>query len=202
MKLIFQLILFVLIPFSSLTQTIENIDFISPFNEDVAAIKKGDLWAFIDTKGTMIINFRDDLVSTKIGNENYPIFKNNRCLISQKKDGITYFGFIDKKGETIIEPQFLNATNFDKNKAVVLKLEKQYLGGNNILDKKVVSYKCYEVIIDGQGTIKKYLNLNGTTVALDKKYLYEPPKINRHLISDSLFTYLNQNDKWVIEKIK
>lgn len=201
-RMIYPFILLAFVPFLCFAQPIENIDFISPFNEDVAAIKKGNLWAFIDTKGTMIIDFRDDLVSTRIVKDDYPIFKNNRCLISQKKDGISYFGYIDKTGKAVIEPQFLNATPFHNTKAVVLKLEEEFIGDNAILDKKVISYKYFEVVIDDQGNTKNYLNLNGTVVALDKKYLYEPPKINRQLISDNLYVYLNRNKKWVIEKIK
>lgn len=201
-RMIFPFLQMLFVPVLCLAQTIENIDFISPFNEDVAAIKKGELWAFIDTKGTMIIDFRNDLVSTKTEKDEYPIFKNNRCLISQKKDGIAYFGYIDKTGKTVIEPQFLNATHFENNKAVVLKLNEEIIGDNTILDKKVISYKYFEVVIDDQGNAKNYLDFNGIAVALDKKYLYKPPQILRQLISDSLFTYLNRNKKWVIEKIK
>lgn len=201
-RMIFPFILLLLVPVLCLAQPIENIDFISPFNEDVAAIKKGNFWAFIDTKGNKIIDFREDIVSTKIGNDEYPIFNNDRCLIFQKKDGITYFGYIDKIGKTVIEPQFLNATPFNNNKAVVLKLEEEFLGDNNLLDKKVISYKYFEVIIDTQGTVKNYLNLNGIAVALDQKFLSKPPQIIRHLISDSLYTYLNRNKKWVIERIE
>jgi hypothetical protein len=201
-RMIFPFILLALAPFFCFAQPIENIDFISPFNEDVAAIKKGNLWAFVDTKGNMIIDFRDDLVSTRIEKDDYPIFKNNRCLISQKKDGISYFGYIDKTGKTVIEPQFLNATHFENNKAVVLNLKEEFIGDNTILDKKVISYKYFEVVIDDQGNTKNYLDFNGIAVALDKKYLYKPPQILRQLISDSLFIYLNRNKKWVIEKIK
>ncbi|MFT7252255.1 MAG: hypothetical protein ACI9FW_002015, partial [Flavobacterium sp.] len=41
----------------------ENIDYISPFYDGVAAVKKGNNWGFMDKKGTIIINFRNDLVS-------------------------------------------------------------------------------------------------------------------------------------------
>jgi len=201
-RMIFPFILLAFAPFFCFAQPIENIDFISPFNEDVAAIKKGNLWAFIDTKGNMIIDFRDDLVSTRIEKDDYPIFKNNRCLISQKKDGISYFGYIDKTGKAVVEPQFLNATPFHNTIAVVLKLEEEFIGDNAILDKKIISYKYFEVVIDDQGNTKNYLDFNGIAVALDKKYLYKPPQIIRQLISDSLFIYLNRNKKWVIEKIK
>lgn len=201
-RIIIPLLMVMVVPFLCFSQVIENIDYISPFNENVTAIKKGNTWAFIDTSGSMIIDFRDDVVVTKNGEEEYPIFKNDRCLISQKKDGITYFGYIDKTGKTVIEPQFLNATTFENNIAVALKLTEEVLGENNLLDKKVVSYKYFEVVIDKQGNVKNYLDLKGTAVALDKKYLYKPPVILRHLISENLYTYMDRNKKWVIEKIE
>ena len=201
-RMIIPLVMVLIAPILCFPQAIENIDYISPFNEDVAAIKKGNLWAFIDASGTMIIDFRDDVVVTKNGDEEYPIFKNDRCLISNKKDGINYFGYIDKTGKSVIESQFLNATPFENNVAVVLKLTEEVLGENNLLDKKVISYKYFEVVIDKQGNVKNYLDLKGTAVALDKKYLYKPPVILRHLISENLYTYMDRNKKWVIEKIE
>lgn len=201
-RMIFPLLMVMIVPVLCFSQVLENIDYISPFNEDVAAIKKGDLWAFIDTSGTLVIDFRDDIVATKNGEVEYPIFKNERCLITQKKEGINYFGFIDKTGKIVIEPQFLNATPFENNVAVVLKLNEEVMGENNLLDKKVISYKYFEVVIDPQGNVKNYLDLKGVAVALDKKYLYKPPVIVRHLISENLFTYMDRNKKWVIQKIE
>jgi len=200
--MIIPLLMVMIVPALCFSQPIDNIDYISPFNENIAAIKKGNLWAFIDTSGTMLIDFREDVVVTKNGNEDYPIFNNDRCLISLKKDGISYFGYIDKTGKTVIEPEFLNATPFKNNVAVALKLTEEVLGENNLLDKKVISYKYFEVIINTEGNVKNYLDLKGTAVALDKKFLYKPPIILRHLISDNLYTYMNRNKKWVIEKIE
>lgn len=201
-RMIIPLLMVMIVPALCFSQPIDNIDYISPFNENIAAIKKGNLWAFIDTSGTMLIDFREDVVVIKKGNEDYPIFNNDRCLISLKKDGISYFGYIDKTGKTVIEPQFLNATPFKNNAAVALKLTEEVLGENNLLDKKVITYKYYEVVIDNQGSVKNYLDLKGTAVALDKKSLYKPPIILRHLISDNLYTYMDRNKKWVIEKIE
>lgn len=98
------LIVIYLIPLLGFSQSIENVDFISPFSNDVAAIKQGDKWGSMDKKGTLVINFRYDLVTTKIDNANYPIFSNERCNISNEKDGIAYFGYIDKSGKTVIDP--------------------------------------------------------------------------------------------------
>ncbi|MDA9069223.1 WG repeat-containing protein [Algibacter sp.] len=196
------LITLLLIPVFALTQTLEELDFIAPFNDGVAAIKKDNSWGFINDKGAILINFRDDLVLTETDYGHYPEFNNNRCLISEEKEGILYFGYIDKRGKKVIETKFLNASNFNKNETIALQLIKKELGENDVLGKNVVNYRYYEVIIDTNGTIKNYLNPKGVNVVLDEKFLKKPPKITSKLISDDLFATLNENNKWVLKSIK
>ncbi|HKK12787.1 MAG TPA: WG repeat-containing protein, partial [Flavobacteriaceae bacterium] len=74
-------------------QSVENLDFVSTFNDGLAAVEKDGQWGFINTKGDIVVNFRNDLVSTKFEDGTYPIFKDGRCLIAQEKDGISYFGY-------------------------------------------------------------------------------------------------------------
>jgi hypothetical protein len=181
-------------------QTIENVDFISPVNDGLAAIKKDNQWTFINTEGSIVLNFRNDLVTTKFNDDEYPIFINNRCLIVQEIDGISYFGFIDTNGKSVIEPQYLNASNFIKNEAIVLKLTKEEIGENDVLGKNIVQYKYYEVIIDTNGSIKQYLTPKGFNIVVDKKYLKNPPKITSKRISDNLYAVLNKNNHWTIIK--
>ena len=69
----------------------DNLDYISSFNDGVAAIKKDNQWAFINKDGDIVINFRNDLVSRKSHDGNYPIFQNERCLIAEERNGISYF---------------------------------------------------------------------------------------------------------------
>ena len=196
------LIILLLIPVFALAQTLEELDFIAPFNDGVAAIKKNNLWGFINDKGAILINFRDDLVLTETDYGHYPEFNNDRCLISEKKEGILYFGYIDKTGEEVIETKFLNASNFNKNETIALQLIKKELGENDVLGKNVVNYRYYEVIIDSNGAIKNYLNPKGVNVVLDEKFLKKPPKITSKLISDGLFATLNENNKWVLKSVK
>ena len=157
---------------------------------------------FINDKGDKIIDFRNDLVLTKTDNVHYPVFHNNRCLISEKKDGILYYGYIDKTGKKVIEAKFLNASNFNNNVALALEVLSQTKGTNDILNKPVVYYKYFEVTIDTDGNIKEYLNPNGNNIALDKKFIKNPPKITSILISDKLVATLNENNKWVLKSIK
>ncbi len=193
------LIILLIIPVIAYAQTTEQLDFIAPFSDDVAAVKKGDSWGFINEKGAIVINFRDDLVLTEVDGYKYPVFKNNRCLIYESKNGITYFGYIDKTGKTVIAPKFLNASNFNNNKAIVLDISKEKLGTNNLLGKNVVNYRYYEVIIDTNGNIEHYLNPQGTHIVLDKKFLKTtPPEITSKRISDNLYAVISENEKWKI----
>lgn len=183
-------------------QTIKDIDYVSPFYEGYAAIKKGDQWAFIDKKGDIVVNFRGDLVITKSKDGSYPVFKSGRCLISTKKEGIKYFGYIDTKGNTVIKPEYLNADNFVKNRAIALKLLREDLGKNDVLGKNVINYRYYEVIINSKGEVISYLNEKGTNVTLDKEYLRKPPKIKYQIISDNLVVYKNEDDTHSIKTIE
>jgi hypothetical protein len=195
------LITLLLLPFLGISQTLEDLDYISPFHDGVAAVKKGNNWGFIDKNCILVVNFRDDLISTQTDNANYPIFSNERCLISNEKDGITYFGYIDKSGKTVIETQFLNATNFNENAAIVLKLVKEERSGMNELMKNVVSYHYFEVVIDKDGKIGQYLSKDPIHITLTKEKMRNKPEITSKFISDNLIAVKSDNKNWTIKKI-
>ena len=196
-KVIFIQIVFVLIPILVFAQSKESFDYVSIFHEDVAAVKKGNLWGFINGDGNIIIDFRDDLVLTETEDGMYPVFKNDRCLISKNKNDIPYFGYIDKSGKTVIEPQFLKASNFNNNAAFALKLVTEVIGTNELLNKRMVYHKYFEVIIDHDGNIKDYLS-EPINVILDKKFIKKPLKITSKFISDQLIATMNKDGKWTI----
>jgi len=200
-KVLILFLVFAVNPFFGYAQSIENLDFISPFYNGLAAIKKDGQWAFVNTKGDVIINYRTDLVLTKSNENSYPIFNDDRCLIEQKKNGISYFGYIDTSGKTIIEPKFLNATNFNNGKAIVLELIKENVGKNEALGKNIVYYKYFEVIINTNGAIENYINPSGVNVVIDKEFLRMPPKITSKLISDNLVAIKGENGKWSLVKL-
>ncbi|MFT5847307.1 MAG: hypothetical protein ACJARX_001805 [Psychroserpens sp.] len=197
-KAIILFFVIIIIPLFGFSQSIENLDYISPFHDDIAVVKKENQWAFINNKGDIIVDFRDDLVTTKFADANYPIFSDERCLIKQIKDGISYFGYIDTSGKTIIEPQFLNAANFSNGKAIVLELVKELVGENKALGKNVVYHKYYEATIDTNGEIKNYLTQKAINIVLDKEFTRKPPQIISKHISDNLFAVKYKNNKWTI----
>ena len=194
------LIVLLLLPFLGVAQTIENIDYISPFHNDLAAIKKGDKWAFINKEGKTVIDFRNDFVSTNINNVSYPLFYNDRCLIEQIKDGVSYFGYIDKTGKTVIAPQFLNAINFEYNNALALKVHKETIGYNDIFKKDVVSYHYFEVVIDKEGKTLDHLTQLGVHISPKYKKNSNPLKITSRLISSNL-VLVKSNNTWTLKII-
>ncbi|WP_044397511.1 WG repeat-containing protein [Lacinutrix sp. Hel_I_90] len=196
--ILFMVLLF--IPLINAAQNTEQLDFISPFSDGVAAIKKGNQWAFIDTDGELILDFRTDLVLTETGRTSYPIFNSNRCLIIKNKAGIPYYGYIDKTGKTVIEPQFLNARPFNENKAIALELVKEDLGKNEILNKEVYQYKYFEVVIDSDGKIKTYLT-GPVYIGLSASNLRKPPVISSTFISENLIATRSKDKKWKIKML-
>ena len=195
------LIVLMFLPLLGMSQIIENIDYISPYQEGVAAIKKGDQWAFINQEGKILVDFRNDLVPTKTDNASYPIFSNDKCLIVEVKDGVNYYGYIDKSGKTIITPQFLNATNFKYEKAIALKIHKETIGFNDIFKKDVVSYHYFEVVIDEEGNTLDHLTQ--LAIHISPKYAKgkNPPTIKSKLISNNLAAVKDDGKKWQIKKI-
>ncbi|WP_299215341.1 WG repeat-containing protein [uncultured Aquimarina sp.] len=208
-------ILFIsLVVFANLSagQIVENIDEITPFNEELAAVRKGNTWAFINSNGEIVIDYRDDLVwSTDVDPKSkkknlykepiaYPAFYEGRCLIKQMIKGIYYYGYIDKSGKTIIEPEYVNATSFDKGYAIVLKISKEELGKNDLLHKKVVSYSYDEVVIDPSGNTKMYLQ-GPEHLVLTKEKMKWRPVIESYLVSSGLVAVKTKNGSWKLKQM-
>ncbi|MDB9720975.1 WG repeat-containing protein [Winogradskyella sp.] len=194
-------LIFIIIPLFTQAQSVTNMDYVSPVHNDVAAIKKDGKWAFINTEGRIIINFRDDLVATKTESDTYPIFYNDRCKIVVVKDGISYFGFINNIGETVIKPQFLNVTNFNNGNAIALEVTKKVIAKNSALGKDIVNYSYYKVLINTDGEVTDYLS-HGINIVLDKDFLKAAPQINTKRITEHLYAVKNKKNLWDIINIK
>ena len=171
MKNLVILIISLIIHSFGYSQIITDVEEISPFYEELSAVKKGDQWAFINRKGVTVINYRNDLVSSKneigIASDSYPVFKEGRCLIKKLIDGVYLYGYIDKNGKEIIAPQYINATNFKDGSAIVMDAEKVVIGFNAALDKDIVSNTLKEYIINTSGEV---------VLSLDNARNYIKPK--------------------------
>lgn len=193
--------------FSGYAQELKDLDEVTPYQENYAAIRKGDKWAFINEIGAIVINFRQDIVSDLSSHYpsndprkkiDYPHFSNERCLVKTTKEGVSYFGYINKNGAIVINREYVNATPFVNGYAMVLKVEKEYLGTNYLLAKNVVSYSYNEVLIDKDG--KVLMHLNGPNhLILSKEKLRKPPIINSYFLTENILVIKNEANKWDIK---
>lgn len=212
MKIFLKTIILVLVITFSTTgqsQVLNNIDEITSYHENLAAVRKGDMWAFINDIGAITINFREDIVDDLSRHYpvndhrkriSYPYFSNDRCLVKDIKDGVAYFGYINKRGDVVIDKQYVNATPFIGGYAMVLRITKELLGTNKLLAKNVVSYSYDEVLIDVNG--KVIMHLEGPKhLILSKEKLRKPPVINSYFITENLLAVKNKYDKWEIRAL-
>lgn len=193
--------LILMMPLAVFTQELTDLDFISPFHENLAAVKKGDQWGFIDTRGILVIDFRSDLVPTGMNGSKYPMFNSGRCLISNEVDGISYFGYINYQGTTVLAPQYLNATPFNDGLAVILKLFRNELGQNDVLDKAMIDYNYMELAINPNGEVVHYISDDPTHITLSKDFMDGPPEITSKIISKGLIAIKDNNNKWSVKKV-
>lgn len=194
---LFLLGIMVCIPASS--QLIKNIDQVGTINEGLAPIKKGEDWAFIDEKGAIIINFRDDLVavSHKENEIKVPVFKNGRTLISRTEDKITYFGYIDQSGNEVIQTDYVNATPFNNGYAIVMHYTKEVVGKNKLLGKDVVSYEIAEYVIDVNGKALTPM-LHPRNFVPEKFKSGKSPAFSSKFIGERLVAVKTEENKWEI----
>ena len=199
-------VLFLLIPLFTMAQAITGIEEIAPFSEGFAAIKKGEQWGFIDTKGDLVIDYRDDLVWDRsadpatfgIMGVKYPSFKQGRCLVKKMEEGIPYYGFIDTSGKLIIDYQFLNVAQYDSGYFTGIIFEKVFRGENEF-KLKVYDYKFHEVLMDTSGKIIEYL-AKPTNIQMTSKR-YKTPWLRTKLLSDKLIAVRNDDNSLEIRKI-
>lgn len=199
-------IIFIIFCSQGIAQIIRGVDEVTPYHEDLAAIKKENQWAFINKEGLKVIDFRDDLVSTidehfldekGISSVSYPLFKEGRCLIKKIIDRVYYYGYIDNNGKEIIAPQYVNATNFMNGYAIIIKFATIVLGENEALDKRVVSYKLEEYVIDTSGKLIKYLDNARNSIPSNLKNNI-PPEFESKFIAPHLIAVKTKDQKWDI----
>ena len=200
MKNLFILIFFLQINTFCFAQILNDIDGISPFQDDIAAVKKGNQWGFVNKKGELVINYRDDLVVEKSSkNEvniiDYPIFKDGRCLFKKMINDIFYYGYIDVTGKEIIPPQFLNATNFVDGYAIIIAPSNDIIGFNKILKKDIVSSNIEEFVINISGERVRYLE-NPIKYDSSKRKSKAPPMFHSKFIGPHLVAVQKKDLKW------
>lgn len=192
--------------FVSFAQIFNNLDEVTTSQGDLTAVRKGNQWGFINQNGTLVIDFRNDLVLTKnhvnpTTVSTYPVFRNDRCLIKELINGTYFFGYIDKKGKAVIKPSYLNAHNFENGFAIVLIPSKDVIGYNEVLKKDIISSKIEGFIIDTSGEVIKYLE-NPRSNDSPKTNPTTPPHIYSKFIAPHLIAVKKKDQKWDIYKFQ
>ena len=216
MKHIINIALLLLIPLLGFAQSLEelnkplvgNLDEVAPFNEGLAAVKKGNQWGFINEEGKLVIAFRDDLVWNKTPNTmnigiegiGFPQFVNGLCSIKRMQDdGIARYGFIDKTGKVVVAAEFLNVSQFNNGYAVGI-YESKSLRGKNSFQLNIYDYAFTEIVVNEKGELLWPIQ-ERQNIIMSKK-LYELPELHAQMISSDLLKVKDECNKWKIVKPK
>lgn len=198
-------ILLVVLPLIAAAQLTE-IDEIAPFSEELAAVRKGNQWGFIDKEGTLVIDFRDDLVWNAAADTSangikairQPSFHDGRCLVKKIIEEIPVYGFMDTTGKIVIEHKFLNVSPFNEGYITGIIYEKVFVGKNEVkLD--VYKHKFHEVVMDASGEIQEYL-VKPENIQM-RKSRYQLPWLRTRLISKNLIVIRGNDNQLEIRKL-
>lgn len=198
-----------MIPLFTFSQIIQDLEFIGPENEGYIPVLKNNKWGFINSQGEVAVNFRSDLIHNEktssktdvgVASQQIPCMRDGRIIIKKVIDEIPYYGFIDSSGKTVIEPEFLNVSNFNNGHALALKIEEKFLGRNDLLDITIKSYNYDVVLIDREGEVKQYL-AGPFPVGISREKLRVAPSIEARWVSEDLIAVKNPQKKWEIHKI-
>lgn len=215
-NLLFILSLLLAIPFTGAAQSIktlnkplmEGLDEITPYSEGLAAVRKGSQWAFIDRDGNLAIDFRSDLVWNKDADPNgqgvnaipYPRFRDGRCMFrAVGDDEIPVYGFIDREGNTVIEPEYLNLSEFQEGRAVGIYVKKTFRGKNNF-QLNIFDFSFLEAVLNPQGEI--LWPIGERQNILMQKRRYERPELHAHIIGNGLLVVKTGAGSWEIRRME
>ncbi|PIB25552.1 WG repeat-containing protein [Maribacter sp. 4G9] len=196
-----------ILPIALIAQELKGIDEIAPFSEGLAAVRQGEKWGFIDETGTLVIDFRNDVYwnndadtsKPDISGVRYPMFREGRCVITKNvEDGIPVYGFMDTKGNTIIEPQFLNVFPF-KNGYTTGVLFDKTLKGKNEFKLDIYEFKFFDVLLDASGEIDEYFERRQNILMTKKRY--QVPTIGAKYLAENLVAVYKKDQGWEIRKL-
>ncbi len=211
MKRLYLLILCIATAFFGISQTVDQInkplisgiDEVSPFHEGLAAVRKGNQWAFIDQNGILVIPFRDDVLANSaqsntsgVSGIGYPKFKEGLCIILKlTNEGIPLYGFMNSKGETVIEPQFINILPFEDKYTVGIFTRKS-LRGKNEFQLEIYDYTFTEVIVNKAGEMVWPIQ-ERQNIVMSKK-IFKLPELHAKLLSNDLLAVKGKDNYWKV----
>lgn len=197
------------VPSLFFAQKVQSLELVGPAHEGYIPVMKNNQWGILNDEGELVVDFRSDLIYNSTPGTNldmgiasikYPKLSDNRAIIKKVSNRIPYYGFIDSTGTTVIEPEYLNVSNFKNGHAFALKIEERFLGNNNLLNIKIKSYFFDVVLIDKWGKVIEYL-AGPFPVAVSEKKLNVAPSIVAKWVGDDLVAVKTPEKKWNIFKI-
>ncbi len=202
------LLIIAFLPFLTCAQGLQAFDEIAPFSEGLAAVRKGNQWGFINTGGDLVIEFRSDLVWQKDAVKNkadvsgiaYPSFKNGRCMIQKQleEEKIAIYGFIDTGGKVVIEPEYLNLTEFEGDHALGILFTRTFRGENNF-GLRIYDYKFSEVVINTDGEIMRLIEQRNNIQMSARRYTL--PELHTRILAKNLLAVKSPENKWKLLKV-
>lgn len=208
MKTLQLVLVLAFLPMLAISQNISGLDEIAPFGDGLAAVRKGNQWGFINKEGKLVIDFRSDLVwdehavqgRNDVKGLRYPIFKDGRVMIKKVLDeeGIALYGFLDTKGNTIIEPEYLNVSGFEDGYAVGILLTKTFRG-ENTFQLRIYDYKFSEVVLNTNGDIVHLVEQRKGVQMSKKRYVL--PELNAKILGKDLLAVRNSANGWDVMSV-
>lgn len=209
------LIALVVLPYAGSAQSVadinkpllKNLDQVTPFHDGMAAVRQGDRWGFINTRGELVIDFRTDLVWNQNPNTTtqgvasipYPRFRDGRCPIRvSKEEGIPFYGYIDRTGKVVIEPEFLNLSEFNGGLAIGIYFKKTFRGKNRF-QLNIYDYTFTEVILNPEGEMIWPLT-ERINIMMDPRR-YETPDLKTRILQPNLVAVESAPSRWEIRKL-
>ncbi len=201
------LVFLAILPAIIYAQELKEINEIAPFNEGLAAVRKGNQWGFINEEGNLVIDFRNDIhwninadTSQKdVTGVRWPMFQDGRCIVSKiVEEGVPVYGFIDKEGKVVIEPQFLNVYPF-KDGYTTGVLFRKTLKGKNEFKLNIYEFKFHDVLVHSSGKIEEFFEARQNIQMTSKRY--ELPAIGAKKLTKDLIAVHVPKKGWELRKL-
>ena len=127
------------------------------------------------------------------------MFNEGRCLITKiVEDGVPVYGFIDTKGNVVLEPQLLNVYPFKDGFTTAVLFEKS-MKGKNEFNLDIYEFKFHDVMLDTSGEIIEFFNRRYNIQMTKRRY--QMPAMGVKQLSAGLVAVNTQDQGWEVRKI-
>jgi hypothetical protein len=115
------------------------------------------------------------------------------------EEQIPVYGFIDKSGKVVIEPEYLNATEFENGYAVAILFTKSFRGENRF-QLRIYDHKFSEVILNTSGEIMRLIEQRNNIQMSPRRYTL--PELRTRILAPELLAVKGEANTWDIRKVE